>query len=80
MWWVWCRGDYFKALFRKGGMKESEEGVVTVENTSVQTLRRLLEWVYTNRVEGLSACSANEIIDLMGLAESYLLNVRECPP
>jgi hypothetical protein len=47
------RGDYFKALFRKGGMKESEEGIVVVENCSVPTLRRMLEFLYTNRIEGL---------------------------
>jgi len=26
------RSDYFRALFRKGGMKESEEGVMVVES------------------------------------------------
>lgn len=46
------RSDYFRALFRKGGMRESEEGVVTVESASVPTVKRMLEWVYTNRVEG----------------------------
>jgi hypothetical protein len=73
---VWCRGDYFKALFRQGGMRESAENRVMVESYNVPTLRRMLEFVYTNRIDGLTACGAPELIDLMGLADEYLLTVR----
>lgn len=33
-------------------MRESEEGLVAVESATVPTIKRMLEWVYTNRVEG----------------------------
>ena len=69
------RSDYFKALFRKGGMKESEDGRVVIESCNVPTVRRMLEFIYTNRIEGLSSCCASEIIDLLGVADEYLMTV-----
>jgi len=70
------RSDYFKALFRKGGMKESEEGRVVIEGCNVPTVRRMLEFIYTNRIEALSSCCASEIIDLLSVADEYLMTVR----
>jgi len=36
-------------------------------------LERMLEFIYTNRVEGLKECSAHEVLDLLSAAEEYLL-------
>ena len=33
----------------------------------------MLEFIYTNRVEGLKDCSAHEVLDLLSAAEEYLL-------
>lgn len=68
-----ARGDYFKGLFRTGSMMESETNTMTMEKHSVPTLERMLEFIYTNRVEQLKDCSAYEVLDLLSAAEEYLL-------
>jgi hypothetical protein len=56
-----ARCDYFSGIFRKGGMRESETNEVHMERVSVPTLERMLEYLYTNRVEQLKDCSAHEV-------------------
>jgi len=68
-----ARGEYFRGLFRKGGMRESETGTMVMEKHNVPTLERMLEFIYTNRVETLKECSAHEVLDLLSAAEEYLL-------
>jgi len=68
-----ARGDYFKGLFRKGSMMESETNVMMMEKHTVPTLERMLEFIYTNRVDQLKDCSAHEVLDLLSAAEEYLL-------
>ena len=68
-----ARGEYFKGLFRKGGMRESESNEMVMEKHTVPTLERMLEFMYTNRVEQLKDCSAHEVLDLLSAAEEYLL-------
>ena len=33
----------------------------------------MLEYLYTNRVKGLESCSTTEVLDLLTLANEYLL-------
>jgi hypothetical protein len=73
-----ARSDYFHALFRKGGMRESVQGVVEVPQYSPQTFRRMLEHLYTNRVKGLESCATNEVLELLTLANEYLLTDLKC--
>lgn len=68
-----ARGDYFKGLFRKGSMRESETNIMVMEKHVVPTLERMLEFMYTNRVEQLKDCSAHEVLDLLSASEEYLL-------
>jgi hypothetical protein len=68
-----ARGEYFQGLFRKGSMRESETNIMIMEKHNVATLERMLEFMYTNRVETLKACSAHEVLDLLSAAEEYLL-------
>lgn len=56
-----ARCDYFSGIFRKGGLRESETNEVVMERVSVPTLERMLEYLYTNRVEQLKDCSAHEV-------------------
>jgi hypothetical protein len=44
-----------------------------MEKHSVPTLERMLEHMYTNRVERLAACSCHEVLELLSAAEEYLL-------
>ena len=47
--------------------------VKVMEKHNVPTLERMLEFIYTNRVEALKECSAHEVLDLLSAAEEYLL-------
>lgn len=68
-----ARGEYFRACFRKGGMRESESNVIRIEHHDRTTVLRMLEYIYTNRVALLSTCSAQEILDTLRLGEEYFL-------
>ncbi len=43
------RSDYFRAML-KGGMKESREKVITIEDIDEATFRSVLEFLYTGSV------------------------------
>lgn len=69
-----ARGEYFRGVFRTAtGMRESVSNEMVMEKHSVPTLERMLEYIYTNRVEHLKDCSAHEVLELLSAAEEYLL-------
>ena len=76
-----ARGEYFKGLFRKGCWKEtvspsgeSNEATVMVGNEfTKETITRMLEWIYTNRIEHEEDCTAMEILELLCLSDKWLL-------
>jgi len=68
-----ARSDCFRATFRKGGMKESEIGVLRMEQHDVPTVSRMLEFLYTNRIQQLASCSSEELMSLLIVAEEKLL-------
>uniref|UniRef100_A0A6U4KVI1 BTB domain-containing protein n=1 Tax=Phaeomonas parva TaxID=124430 RepID=A0A6U4KVI1_9STRA len=68
-----ARGEYFRAAFRKGGMRESSSSTIQIDNHVRPTVQRMLEFIYTNKVAGLSKCNANEILHTLRLAEEFLL-------
>ncbi|OQR82349.1 hypothetical protein ACHHYP_16180 [Achlya hypogyna] len=67
------RCEVFHAMLRSDSMKESEDGVIVLRDDCPDMVRRLLEFIYTNRVADLSSLSANQLIELLALAEQYLL-------
>lgn len=70
-----ARAEYFKALFRKSSsFREGASGTVAVEPCfDPSTIRRMLEFVYSNRIAGLSSASTDDILDLLHLADKWLL-------
>eukprot|EP00968_Pinguiococcus_pyrenoidosus_P007590 scaffold510_cov242-Pinguiococcus_pyrenoidosus.AAC.7 len=68
-----ARGEYFRAAFRKGGLRESSSNVVEIDGHVRPTVLRMLEYIYTNRVAGLSKCNANEILHTLRLAEEFII-------
>ncbi|KAG7378318.1 BTB and MATH domain-containing protein 41, partial [Phytophthora pseudosyringae] len=67
------RCEIFEAMFRPGAMKESEDGVVRIEDHSPEMVSKMLEFIYTNRVLDLAKLNSNQLIDLLTLSEQYLL-------
>jgi DNA-binding HxlR family transcriptional regulator len=84
-----ARGEYFKALFRKGAtstsssgetthvaFKESTENTIRVEPTfGPKIIRLMLEFVYTNRITALShgRISTDDLLSLLHLSDRWLL-------
>lgn len=63
-----ARSEYFRSMFRKGAMRESETCEVFVKEHEEATLRQMLEYIYTNRVKDMPGLSADEVIKLLALA------------
>ncbi|CAB1109139.1 unnamed protein product [Ectocarpus sp. CCAP 1310/34] len=68
-----ARSVYFRSMFRKGAMRESETSEVTVMEHDEATFRQMLEYIYTNRVKDMPGLSADEVIKLLALANEFLL-------
>jgi hypothetical protein len=81
-----ARAEYFKGLFRKNTWKDNTQSVggaatsgvtesviVVGDEFSVDCVSRMLEWCYTNRIKHLDALSAMELLDLLRLADKWLL-------
>lgn len=84
-----ARGEYFKALFRKGAtstsssgetthvaFRESTENTIRVEPTfGPRIVRLMLEFVYTNRIASLShgRISTDDLLSLLHLSDRWLL-------
>ncbi|RLN63733.1 hypothetical protein BBJ29_008252 [Phytophthora kernoviae] len=67
------RCEIFNAMFRPGAMRESEAGVVRIEDHSPEMVSKMLEFIYTNRVLDMAKLNSNQLIDLLTLSEQYLL-------
>ena len=80
-----ARGDYFKALFRKGvtsadgintgiSFRESREGIIEVDQvfTPLQ-IRYTLEFLYTNRLAPIKTISTDDLLCLLSLSDKWCL-------
>ena len=68
-----ARGEYFKGLFRKGCFAD-QDGKITVDSEfSERIITLMLEFLYTNRIDSLPDCSAQEIVDLLHLSNKWQL-------
>ena len=46
-------------MFRTGAMRESEEGIVRLQDYSVDMVTKMLEFIYTNRVADIGRLSSS---------------------
>ena len=53
------RCEIFEAMFRRGAMRESENGVVRIEDHSPEMVSKMLEFIYTNRVLDMAKLNSN---------------------
>ena len=69
------RSEVFRAMLdrRRGGMRESVNGEIKLEDYSPDSVSRMLEYIYTNRVKQLNEVNDSQLIDLLSLAEQYIL-------
>jgi hypothetical protein len=82
-----ARAEYFKALFRKyqnsgnedgsTAFKESKDSLIHVEsNFSPRVVKMMLEFIYTNHIQGLASVSTDELMSLLHLSDFWSL--RDC--
>eukprot|EP00545_Synedropsis_sp_CCMP1620_P011657 CAMPEP_0119015392 /NCGR_PEP_ID=MMETSP1176-20130426/10940_1 /TAXON_ID=265551 /ORGANISM="Synedropsis recta cf, Strain CCMP1620" /LENGTH=367 /DNA_ID=CAMNT_0006968683 /DNA_START=140 /DNA_END=1243 /DNA_ORIENTATION=+ len=80
-----ARGEYFKALFRKGattsdginsGMqfRESMEGTIEVDRMfTPQHIRYTLEFLYSNRIHSIKSISTDDLLLILSLSDKWCL-------
>jgi len=69
-----ARGEYFKAFFRKNAFRESEGGKIHVDRCfSPEIIRKMLEFIYCNRISGIHDCTAQELLDLLHISNLWML-------
>ncbi|PIO76423.1 BTB/POZ domain protein [Teladorsagia circumcincta] len=64
-----ARSEYFRAMLY-GGMKESDEGEIVLEETNVFAFRNLLRYIYTAKLN-LLEYKEEQVMDILGLAHKY---------
>lgn len=69
-----ARSEYFRVMFKKGGMSESTLSSITVLDHTSSAFRMMLEYIYCNRVRDLENCDLASIVSLLILANEYCLD------
>ncbi|KAK6755506.1 hypothetical protein RB195_014088 [Necator americanus] len=64
-----ARSEYFRALLY-GGLKESDEGEIILEETNVFAFRILLRYIYTAKLT-LLEYKEEQVMEILGLAHKY---------
>lgn len=70
-----ARCEYFRCMFKRDGMMESLNGVISVPDHQAHTFRCMLEFLYSNSIRDLESYDADEIIELISLSSKYLIDV-----
>ena len=65
------RSNFFKNMFTVG-MRESEESIISVQDISLPTFQKLLEFIYSDQLNDLE--SAEQAIDVLVAANKYGLD------
>ena len=69
-----ARSEYFRVMFKKGGMSESSLSSITVPDHSSSAFRRMLEFIYSNKIKDLETCELPDVVNLLVLANEYCLD------
>ena len=68
------RSEYFKAMFRGGGMAESSQNEVELSCYTSKTIRRMLEYMYLDSILDISSVTVEEFVDLLMIANEFILD------
>ena len=74
-----ARADYFKAHFRKASpldsnvaFRQSADGAIKVDPSFTEkTIRFMLEFIYTNRIQSIVDVTANDLLQLLHLSDQW---------
>lgn len=69
-----ARSAYFKAMFREDNMMiENRNGIIRTPHEPT-LFHKLLEFIYTDTIKDLDTCISEEIVELIILANEYVLD------
>lgn len=68
-----ARSEYFEAMFREGGMAESQQNKIVFQKHDPTTFRRMLEFLYADSVKDIDSCTGNDILLLLMLANELII-------
>jgi hypothetical protein len=68
-----ARSEYFDAMFRIGGLSESQSDEISFQHHDLPTFRRMLEFIYTNNVSDLNDCNSPDAINLLMMSNEFVL-------
>ena len=68
-----AHSEVFRAMLKPESMREGETGVVELPNYEEGTVKRLLQYFYCNKINEMGDCSLEEIIELIRMADQYLI-------
>ena len=69
-----ARSEYFKAMFRHGGLCESTHNQVEIPNQNTKNFSLMLEFLYTNSIKNIDSYNSDDIIALLNISNEYLLD------
>ena len=71
---ITARCEYFDAMFRPGGMYESQCDEIVFREHDSKTFSRMLEFLYTNEVQDIQECPYQETINLLIMSNEFLID------
>ncbi len=69
-----ARSAYFRSMLRRDGMIEGSTNVVTMADRSESTIRRMLQFMYCNRIADLLSCHIDELVELLSMADEFCMD------
>lgn len=69
---LFCRSEYFNAMFQPNGIGELNRDSVIVPGHDAKTFSRFLDYLYTGQVRDISSCNVEDIVNLITLADEYV--------
>mmetsp|Transcript_20304 Transcript_20304/g.30010 ORF Transcript_20304/g.30010 Transcript_20304/m.30010 type:complete len:345 (+) Transcript_20304:128-1162(+) len=75
-----ARSDYFRNMFRPNSLKEGTTYEIVFPDHDAQTVRWMIEYIYTNRISDLHRCGAEGLCSVLSIAEEFILTdlTRQC--
>lgn len=67
-----ARSEYFRAMFKRSTWEAKDDHIV-IRDHAYETFARMIEYIYTNTIRDIESVSANDIMDLLTLANEYVL-------
>ncbi len=69
-----ARSAYFRSMLRRDGMLEGSTNVVTMADQSESTIRRMLQFMYCNRIPDIISCHIDELVELLSMADEFCMD------